>query len=115
MSKIRSGLIGILGTIGSLAASVGMRRSPAGVLFPERDDDHSRSGSPAKAVSSRQVRRRALFQFEMENVNGDNLEKVTDKKGVFTGLYRGMVRRERRRLARAYAVRDWRTGFQETV
>lgn len=57
---------------------------------------------------SRQSIRRELFADAMAAVNGKNLFPVKEG-GKFTGSYRGMLRGERRSLARAYAAKAWAT------
>lgn len=59
-----------------------------------------------KAVKSRQVIRREFAAMAMAQVNSSNLRRVGDS-------CRGMLRKERRNLMRAYAAKQWRT-FQQS-
>ncbi len=55
---------------------------------------------------SRQEKRRELWKFAVKQVNQNNLHPVVNN-AQFTGLWRGMLRRERRKLAKAYFKAGW--------
>lgn len=56
---------------------------------------------------SRQEKRRMLWRRVVEAVNSSNLHPVVDRFNRCTGQYRAMLRRERRRLAKAYFAGAW--------
>lgn len=56
---------------------------------------------------SRNTVRRLCFENALIDVNESNLQPIMNGY-QFTGLYRGMKRKDRRNLARAYATRRWK-------
>lgn len=58
-------------------------------------------------IVTRQTERRAMFDSAMADVNEKNLDRVLP--GHFSGLCRGMKRKARRALARAYAAGKWKS------
>ena len=57
---------------------------------------------------SRQTRRAELWNRCRSSVDEKNLKRVTDSANRFTGLYQGMKRQDRRKLARAYFAGKWK-------
>ena len=57
---------------------------------------------------TRQQKRTALWGYARPAVNDKNLAPELDQYGRFAGRYRGMIRRDRRKLARAYFAGSWK-------
>jgi hypothetical protein len=63
-------------------------------------------------TATRQVERRVLFEEALRSVNQQHLKVFRDHLGIRKGLG-GMLRSERRKLARAHASRKWKRGRAE--